>query len=144
MLSDAEALYALRQGSILELAPSGMSLDQARAWAAKGDLESMVRRLQDTEVWVAEIDGVLVAWIGLRDDYLDALYVHPAHARRGIGTYLLEQVENLLRSRGVRAIRADASWNAEGFYLRHGYEPLGARPPNDPWPMRKVLVTGDG
>ena len=121
-----------------------MSLDQARAWAAKGDMDSMIRRLQDTEVWVAETDGVIVAWIGFRDDYLDALYVHPAHARRGVGTYLLELVEDLLRGRGVRAVRADASWNAEGFYLHHGYEPLGPRPPNAAWPMRKVLATDDG
>jgi putative acetyltransferase len=108
------------------------------------NLESVIRRIEDTEVWVAEIDGVIVAWIGVREDYLDALYVHPAHARRGVGTYLLKQVEDLLRSRGVRAIRADASWNAEGFYLRHGYEPLGARPPNEAWPMLKVLASDDG
>jgi putative acetyltransferase len=139
-LSDAEALHALRRDSILELAPSGMSMDQARAWAAKGDLESMTRRLQDTEIWLAEIDAVIAGWVAVRGDYLDALYVHPAHARRGIGTNLLKLVEDLLRARGVRTIRADVSWNAEGFYLRHGYEPVGARPPNEPWPMRKVLV----
>jgi len=139
-VSDAPALCALRRDSILELAPSGMSLEQAQAWANKGDMESMVLRLQQTEAWVAEIEGTIVGWIAVRDDdYLDALYVAPAHARRGIGAYLLRLVEDILRDRGVRVIRADVSWNSEGFYQRQGFEPLAPHPPNDARPMRKVL-----
>jgi len=139
-VTDTAALHALRRDSILELAPSGMSLEQAQAWANKGDLESMLLRLRETEVWVAEIEDTIVGWVAVRDDdYLDALYVAPAHARRGVGTYLLRLVEDVLRGRGVRAIRADVSWNSEGFYLRRGFEPLTPRPPNDARPMRKVL-----
>ena len=45
-----------------------------------------------------------------------------------------------LRGRGMQAIRADASWNSEGFYIRQGYEPLGPRPADNARPMRKVLL----
>ena len=71
---------------------------------------------------------------------LDALYVDPVYARRGVGTSLLRFVEDILRRRGVSVIRADASWNAEDFYIRRGYEPLGPRPPDDARPMRKRLL----
>jgi putative acetyltransferase len=118
-----------------------MSIEQARRWADKGSMESMSRRLKETEVWVAEVEEQIIGWIAVRDDYLDALYVDPKHARRGIGSHLLQMVELELRARGVRAIRTDASWNSENFYIRQGYEPLGPRPADDARPLRKTLST---
>lgn len=141
--ADATDLHALRRCSILELAPEGMPITLARQWAEKGSVESMSKRLQDTEVWVAELDDQIVGWIAVRgNDYLDALYVAPEHTKRGIGTDLLKLVEAELRARGVDAIRADASRNSEAFYIHRGYEPLGPRPADDARPMRKRLVGG--
>jgi len=101
----------------------------------------MLRRLQQTEVWIAELSGHIVGWVGIRgSDYLDALYVEPVYARRGVGTRLLQYAEDVLRHRGVSVIRVEASWNAENFYIRRGYEPLGPRPPEDARPMRKRLL----
>jgi putative acetyltransferase len=139
--SDAAVLHALRARSILELAPSAMPIEEVRKWAERGSAESMLRRLKQTEVWVAEVPSQIVGWVAVRDgDYLDALYVDPRFARRGIGSRLLRLVEDLLCGRGISVIRADASWNAEGFYIRCGYEPLGPRPPADARPMRKHLL----
>ena len=100
----------------------------------------MHRRLEQTEAWVAEVEGGIVGWIAVRGDYVDGLYVDPGYAKRGIGAHLLRLVEGVLRGRGMHAIHADASWNSEGFYIRQGYEPLGPRPPDDARPMRKVLL----
>jgi putative acetyltransferase len=120
-----------------------MPIEVARKWAEKGSATSMLQRLQETEVWIAEVQGRIVGWVGVRGgDYLDALYVDPEYARRGVGSGLLRLVEDMLRRRGVSVIRADASWNAEDFYLGRGYEPLGPRPPDDARPMRKRLLAG--
>ena len=98
--ADATDLHALRRCSILELAPEGMPITLARQWAEKGSVESTSKRLQDTEVWVAELDDQIVGWIAVRgNDYLDALYVAPEHTKRGIGTDLLKLVEAELRAR---------------------------------------------
>jgi len=138
--SDAAVLYALRARSILELAPSAMPLEEVRKWAERGSAESMLQRLEQTEVWVAEVPSQIVAWAAVRGgDYLDALYVDPRFARRGIGSRLLRLIEDVLSGRGISVIRADASWNAEDFYVKCGYEPLGPRPPRDARPMGKHL-----
>lgn len=46
-----------------------MSLEQAQVWAAEGDVESMVKRLQRTEAWVAEISGTIVGWTAVYDSH---------------------------------------------------------------------------
>ena len=138
--SDAETLHDLRHRSILKLAPAGMSIRRAREWASKGSVTSMRRRLEQAETWVAEVENRIVGWIAVRGEYVDGLYVDPGYTKRGIGAHLLRLVEGVLRGRGMQSIRADASWNSEGFYIRQGYEPLGPRPPADARPMRKILV----
>jgi putative acetyltransferase len=140
VLTDAPRLLELRRHSILELAPAGMSLAESEAWAAKASIEGMEKRLQETEIWVAEVNGVIVAWVCVRADYLEGLYTDPQFAEQGIGTRLLDVAEKLMRERGVPVIRADASRNAEEFYLRRGYEPTGPRPADGPRPLAKRLL----
>jgi len=53
---------------------------------------------------------------------LHAVYVHPAVARRGIGSQILAELERLAIERGVRQLKLSASLNAEAFYRRAGYE----------------------
>lgn len=55
---------------------------------------------------------------------LKALYVHPALNGRGIGQQLLRQVEARCRALGLAALELNASYNAEAFYRRCGYEAL--------------------
>jgi putative acetyltransferase len=137
--SDAEVLHELRRRSILQLAPTSMSVARAREWANKGSVEFMRQRLEEVEAWVAEEHGEILGWVAVRGDYLDALYVEPARSGQRIGTFLLRLAEEELRRRGIEIVRVDASWNSEGFYLRHDYEFIGPRPPDDARPMRRRL-----
>ena len=57
-LDDAMRLFELRRSSILELALSGMSVEDATAWAKQLTLSGMERKLRELEIWVAELDGI--------------------------------------------------------------------------------------
>jgi putative acetyltransferase len=45
-----------------------------------------------------------------------------------------------MRGRGVHAVRAEASSNARGFYLRRGYRAAGPQTPEQAWPVTKRLL----
>lgn len=51
-----------------------------------------------------------------------ACYVHPDHARTGVGTVLLERLHDELREAGYDRAELTSSLNAVAFYERHGYE----------------------
>src|SRR3970040_893504 len=87
--SDTARLFELRRKSILELAPTGMSVAQSVSWAMQMTVEGMGKRIRETNVWVAEINDVIVGWVAIRGDYLDGLYTDPKFAKQGIGTGLL-------------------------------------------------------
>ena len=90
-------------------------------------------------MWVAEIDGRPAGWGAIRGDRLEGLYMDPELAGQGIGTALLGLLEARMRTRAVQSMHADASFNAEDFYLRRGYVPGGPRR-TDMQPMTKRLA----
>jgi putative acetyltransferase len=139
MREDASCLHDIRRRSILELAPPTMPKAEAQAWAAQLTPARMEQKLRELEVWVAELDGVIAGWGAIRDDVLEGLYAAPEFAGQGVGAGLLDMLEGLIRKRGFPSVRAEASVNARGFYLRRGYRAAGAQAPNGAWPVAKEL-----
>ena len=86
----------------------------------------MEQKLRELEIWIAEPEGVVAGWGGIRGDRLEALYTAPEYAGQGVGAALLDRLEGLMRERGFDAVRAEASPNALGFYLRRGYRVTGS------------------
>ena len=57
---------------------------------------------------------------------VDVLAVAEAYRRQGIGSRLLAKAEQIARNRGCIGIRLDTtSFQAPGFYSRHGYTEFG-------------------
>jgi putative acetyltransferase len=140
-LDDASRLFEVRRRSILELAPSGMSVENAEAWATRLTRSGMERKLRELEIWIAEFDGVTAGWGAIHGDFLEGLYTAPEYAGQGVGAALLNRLETLMRGRGVGAVRAEASSNAKSFYLRRGYRATGPQTPAGAWPVTKQLLT---
>lgn len=54
-----------------------------------------------------------------------AVYVNPTYAGEGVGTRLLEHLEDAAREHDVAALEVTSSMNAVGFYEHHGYAVTG-------------------
>ena len=116
-----------------------MPITEVESWATNLSVAGMEQKIRALEIWVAEIDGRAVGWGAIHGDRLEGLYTDPDFARRGIGTELLAKLEALMRARGICRIDAEASVNAEGFYLRRGYAPAG-EPRGEARPIAKRLA----
>jgi putative acetyltransferase len=138
-LADADRLFEVRRRSIIALARKSMSAAEAAAWAGTLTLAGMERKIRELEIWVAEAGDAVVGWGGFRGDQLEGLYIDPEFAGRGIGSELLDFLEALMQARGVPTVRAQASSNAEQFYLRRGYERAGSRTSKGAQPISKRL-----
>ena len=70
-------------------------------------------------MWVAERAGELVGMCAFRDGWVDQLYVHPAHHRRGIGAALLRKAKDANAPLQLWAFRRNEI--ALRFYEAHGF-----------------------
>ena len=71
------------------------------------------------EVWVAEDVGVVVGMIAFRKDWIDHLYVHPNHQRRGLGRALLSEAK--ARNDRLELWTFQKNLNAISFYVANGF-----------------------
>ena len=89
--------------------------------------------LDDQMAAVAELDGKVVGEVEvffseepilgrLRNiAHVDVIEVHPAYRGRGIGTALMEFVEEVARERGAELMTVQPDKEAEGFYEKLGF-----------------------
>ena len=117
--ADLPAVLDLFRTSVHTLCRSDYTPDQLSAWAPEDlDEAPWAWRLQCQTFLLAEEDGALMGFASLEGDYLDLLYVHPRHARRGVGTVLCDALE---RQCTGRRITVHASLTARPFFARRGY-----------------------
>jgi len=130
---DALEVFALHVASIRTLGPEGYDPDQVRAWARKDHgPEGYPIDEEGHHFVVAEREGEVAGFGDLVPDSeevdaeadIRAVYVHPEHAGRGVGSAILAGLEGYARGTGVGSIEITASLNAVGFYERAGYERL--------------------
>ena len=74
----------------------------------------------DCDVLVVRSEHQPVAFLALRDDMVEHLYVRPGFQRAGIGSALLE-VAKSRRPGGLRAWVFQRNHHALAFYARHGF-----------------------
>ncbi len=121
--ADGKMLAAIFRASIEELTGDDYSVAQQEAWAslAENDQE-FAKRFADELTLVATVEGSPVGFIALdQPDHIDMLYVHPAVARQGVATLLMDALEKIAASRGTKRLVADASDTAREFFARRGY-----------------------
>jgi putative acetyltransferase len=122
--TDAHLLAALFRASIETLAEDYYSEDQLAAWASVAhDEAAFGAKLAAQLTLVGVRSGEIAGFATLKDNaVVDMLYVHPAHARAGVASALVEAVEKLAAARGATTLTAEASDAARDFFAARGYE----------------------
>lgn len=68
--------------------------------------------------------GLIAVTTRLDGHWIDHLYVHPAHVRRGVGSTLLQLALNRLQGT-IRLYTFEPNRGARRFYERHGFAAVG-------------------
>jgi len=148
---DAALLAQIYRASIEELTSDDYSEVQQQAWASQADDEEEFGTLLSGQLTLlGTVDGSPVAFASLKDnEQVEMLYVHPAVARQGVATTLLQALEKLAGARGANRLRADVSDSAYNFFKRRGFvaQRRNSVPIAGEWlantTMEKRLITKD-
>lgn len=128
--TDAD-LAAIRQAhlaAIESFGPSAYDDAAVEAWAHTDDPPEDRYDLTTGHWIVAERADAVVGFGHLDPEAgeIVAVYVHPDHARGGVGSAILAELEGYARGAGIEEVELTASLNAVSFYEQLGYAPQGA------------------
>ncbi len=120
---DAAALHAMHVASIRDLCKSHYSPAQIAAWATGLARRGYLKVMDLFEFFLAEDEGRILGFcvLDVPGTELNALYVAPAAARRGVGRRLLAHAEENARREGVHSLKLKSTLNAVSFYEQRGY-----------------------
>jgi GNAT superfamily N-acetyltransferase len=91
--------------------------------------------LINNDVWVAEVDEVLAAFMAIAGDFIDQLYVDPDYQRIGLGESLLAHARTLSPQR-LWLYTLQINTGGRTFYEKNGFHAvkLGISPPPESEP----------
>ena len=122
LAEDVPVVIEIFTSAIEELAAEDYGEAQLAAWVAQADEEAFAARLAGQLTLVATLNHSPVGFASLRgNDVIDMLYVHPAAARQGVATLLVDALEKLAAARGATRLSVDASDTASPLFLKRGY-----------------------
>jgi len=96
---------------------------QIDVWAPiDPNLDAWHKRLAGGDSWVADVQGVVTGFVRIEPNGLiDLLYVHPLHARVGIGGELLRFACSTAAKHGARQLEANVSLTARPLFQKAGF-----------------------
>ncbi len=76
------------------------------------------------DMWVAEVDGLVVGLLYWHDDFIGSLHVQSNHARQGLGALLMDLAETAIAAAGFATARLETdtfNLSSQRFYAARGY-----------------------
>ena len=99
------------------------------AWTTNKTTEGLAAAFTEPDLsWrIARTPQDQIAGVGLLgpDGTIRAVYVHPDHVARGVGSSLLFALEEIARAAGQRVLSLESTATAHDFYRRHGFNDAG-------------------
>ena len=123
--ADRPAICRVQQAAARQLAARSYSSEQIEAWIGSVTPDRYADVLRTHAVVVAEDERGIVIGFGQLDPArgeVDAVYVAPDAAGRGVGALLLLALEQVAHNCGIFDLHLIATQNAVRFYERAGYE----------------------
>lgn len=123
-IKDSVELSKLRKSTIRNVNKYDYSAEQIVHWSRRGSAEKFQKTHSETIRYVATQDEKIVGFADVdkkRLHEMGALYVHKDFLRQGIGTRLMEKIEEAVKKKGVKRFELRASVTAKPFYESLGY-----------------------
>lgn len=121
--TDLEAVVSCFSQSVREIGARYYAPYQIAAWAPDPpDIEGWANRLRAGGVFVADVKGDIAGFVRVEDNgFVDLLYVHPTHERRGVGRELSEAACSWAVSHGAHSLESEVSIAARPLFETMGF-----------------------
>jgi GNAT superfamily N-acetyltransferase len=120
---DIEDICHVQRAAVRAIEGEPYTPDIIEAWSVALTLKAVREEMKTPDMtwFVAELSGKVVGFSSIQKHEVSALYVHPDHQNKGIGSKLLARVEAEAIRHGIHRLTLFASMNSRQFYESHGY-----------------------
>ena len=121
---DAEDILALHKRSVAALCSASYSQEHISWWFHERTSSIYSPAISSGALWVAEVGGSLVGFVGATEGEVTLLFVSPEHTGQGYASQMLEHALAVAGS-PRREVGVEATLNSVSFYRQHGFKEVG-------------------
>lgn len=122
--ADKEKISKLHIASIKKLCKNHYSPAQLQSWTSLL-VPSVYDQALEEKLFLVTVDAqqhlVGMAILDINNAILSAMYIHPDHVGKGIGSTLLRELEMSALKENIISLSLQSTLNAKDFYRTHGY-----------------------
>jgi N-acetylglutamate synthase-like GNAT family acetyltransferase len=133
---DAGKISTLRRKTIREINKQDYPNVFLKFLINKNSKKSIINKIKDEEIFCAWDGNTLLGTVGLKENKVGGLFVNSSKLGKGIGSQLMDFIENKARSKGFKKVRLYSTKFAFNFYKKRGY----ALVPSGYWIMDKFKI----
>lgn len=122
---DNDAIGCVHVRAIKGICASHYAPEEIEVWAKPRKPDHYIQSVRNKEFYVAEENSDVIGFgvLNQASGEIEAVYVMPETARRGIGKEILRKLEERAQDLGLKSLHLDSSLNAVSFYQSAGFEP---------------------
>jgi len=87
-------------------------------------VEALQKKLEAQSIFCAESDGKLVGTVALDKDFVVGFYTHPDYLNQGVGSALMQYVEQYALHHHITQLQLAASPVGVAFYNKNGWRKI--------------------
>ena len=119
---DLDQILELFTNTVKHINAKDYAPEQIAVWSKAKDRNIWLDKLQTQTFFVAISHDEVTGFSSIDPEgYLDFMYVHKDHQRKGIAQALLSEIEKQAEKYKVDRIWASVSITAQPFFQKHGY-----------------------
>lgn len=82
----------------------------------------LIKNMENRDIFVAVENDKVIGTASLKENTVYTVFVNPDIHKKGIGTKLMEKVEDLARKKGYNEVKVPSGYTSFGFYKKRGYK----------------------
>jgi len=124
-LEDAPAIFEVTRRSVAGLCRSHYTDGQVGGWMGDRTPATYLPAIRDGRIRVATVGDTVVGYVDAVPGEVNRLFILPDQSGTGLGARLMRVGLEMAERGHDRPVRIEATLNAEPFYRKFGFAPVG-------------------
>jgi N-acetylglutamate synthase-like GNAT family acetyltransferase len=118
---DAKKISELRRKTLREINKNDYPTIFLNFLINENSTKGIIKKMKEMDMFCAWDEKVLVGTVDLKRDKIGGLYIKSSEMGKGIGTRLMDFIEDYARLKRIKQVRLYSTRFAFNFYKKRGY-----------------------
>ncbi|MEK6891294.1 MAG: GNAT family N-acetyltransferase [Nanoarchaeota archaeon] len=121
-IGDAKEISILRKNTIKKVNGWNLKKEEIIYLMNRNNPKIIMEKIKKRDMFCLISNKKIIGTVDLHDGEIGSVYVHYKFVRKGIGTKIMDFIEDYAKKKGIKVVHLKSAKQAKSFYLKRGYK----------------------